>query len=851
MHSPAMPLIEDTLATADVAVLDHQDGAAFQTRVEVDGDPELVETFLEEARELIESIERSFASWRDAPGNIEPVASLERALHTLKGGARLSGVPPIGDLSHAFESLLTAVSHGRIEVSPDVLSLSQTVVDGLASQVEQLDGGGSWVNGAEGLVRELEMMISGDMIRSTVDTVEPEPEEVAQDLSGTDDMSPDDAGPGDEQPVAERPPSQPQSAPRAGAVPEVVDRRRSPRRRERVRVQSELLDYLVNNAGEVSIYRARLEQQNGDFRFNVSELEQTISRLNDQLRQLEIETEAQILFRYEKDKEAEQDLALEEAFDPLEFDRFSTMQQLSRSLIETVNDLKNISGELDEQQRETETLLLQQSRLTTDLQDGLMRTRMIPFSQLLPRLTRLVRQTCAPLGKEAELVVRGGQGELDRSILDRMVGPFEHLLRNAVSHGIEDPRERVANGKPEAGVISIDLVREGSDVLITVGDDGRGIPVETIRRKAIDNGMLDPNADVITDNDVLQFVLEHGFSTAEKVTQIAGRGVGLDVVVSEVKQLGGALDIRSEEGRGAWFIIRLPLTLAISDALLVNLGEEVYAISHASIEGVVRASFQELSDCYQGRQPHYSYAGNDYQVRYLGGMLGISHSSLTDTRKWYPMLLVRAGEHRVALQVDEVLGNRQIVVKSVGSQLSTIRWISGGTILGDGRVAIILDVTALVPLDVAHSPHVIELGQRAQALAEEEAAQDIAVGKTVMVVDDSITVRKVTTRLLERHGIHALTAKDGVDAVAALQEQRPDIMLLDIEMPRMDGFELARHMRNTEELKDIPIIMITSRTGDKHRNMALDLGVRRYLGKPYQESDLLENIHSVLAEVLQ
>jgi chemosensory pili system protein ChpA (sensor histidine kinase/response regulator) len=308
-----------------------------------------------------------------------------------------------------------------------------------------------------------------------------------------------------------------------------------------------------------------------------------------------------------------------------------------------------------------------------------------------------------------------------------------------------------------------------------------------------------------------------------------------------VKQLGGSLDISSEPSKGTHFIIRLPLTLAISDALLVELGEEIYAIPHTSIEGVVRVSYSELKACYEGQQTAYNYAGQDYQVRYLGNLLNVSQLDLSEHRKWYPLLLVRAGDHHVAMQVDSLIGNRQIVVKSVGLQVGSVRYISGGTILGDGRVALILDVTALVRLDIAHTA-------APSAVSTRDSSLEPGVGRTVMVVDDSITVRKVTGRLLERHGMNVITAKDGVDAVAMLQEYRPDVMLLDIEMPRMDGYELARHMQNSEELQGIPIIMITSRSGDKHRKLAMELGVKRYLGKPYQEADLLDNIYAVLRE---
>ena len=855
--------------------------------VDLDGDPELVDIFLEEARELHESLEGSLQAGAFDLSDKKLSEELQRTLHTLKGGARLAGAMPIGDLSHGFESLLTAVDQEKVATGDQLVKLTHEVVDRLAEQIDDLSGGPR-LRVADDLVQKMdEWLVAGGPPSTTADLpagsddsgmpvvgaedeTAPVPVESIPDSPATEVAA--DPAPVDEPTIelleteesdVEAELQEPEapaleiadeaiSTPNAqvdksvpsdttmSVVAEEAGSLPGRAQREQVRVRSDLLDRLVNYAGEVSIYRTRIEQQNGQLGFNLSELEQTVSRLRDQLRQLEIETEAQILFRYEQDRGDEP--SHDASFDPLELDRFSAMQQVSRSLMETVNDLANINGFLEELQAETDTLLLQQSRITTDLQDGLMRTRMVPFAQIVPRLHRVVRQTSNQLNKPAELVIQGAESEIDRGILERMIGPLEHILRNAIAHGIEKPARRVETGKSETGQIQLRLSREGSDVQIVISDDGAGVDMARIREQAIKSGLLDPNADV-ADSDVLPFVLEHGFTTAKEVTQISGRGVGLDVVVSEVKQLGGSLDISSQVGQGASFIIRLPLTLAITDALLVELGGEIYAIPHTSVEGVVRVSRQELEACYSGRQRVYSYAGQDYQVRYMGSMLNVGQVNLSDQRKWYPLLLVRAGEHHVAMQVDGLLGNRQIVVKSVGVQVSTVRWISGGTILGDGRVALILDVTALVRSDVAQTA-----APQPEVARVDMAAPEPGVGRSVMVVDDSITVRKVTGRLLERHGMNVVTAKDGVDAVAMLQEQRPDIMLLDIEMPRMDGYELARHMRNSAELKGIPIIMITSRTGDKHRNLAMELGVKRYLGKPYQESELLENIYSVLNE---
>ncbi len=776
---------------------------------DVGGDPDLVEIFLEEAKDLFESLDNALRDWRGSPKDEEILADLQRTLHTLKGGARLAGIMPLGDLSHAFETLLTGVVTDEVEPSPAIIDLAQDTSDWMVNQIDEV-ARYNRVKSAESLISLLESARAGELEKAPGAAAERPKEEAEAAASATGEES---------------------------AASKETSSEAALRRQEQIRVRADLLDMLVNNAGEASIYRARLDQQNNSLGFHLAELEQTVERLRIQLRQLEIETEAQILFRFERDRE-EKDLNVE--FDPLEMDRFSTMQQLSRSLMETVNDLGNIREVMDDLNRGMETLLLQQSRVSTDLQDGLLRTRMVPFSQVVPRLHRLVRQTAKSEGKQAQLDVKGAEEELDRNILERMLAPLEHILRNAISHGIEDEAVRRAAGKSGTGRISIYVGREGTDVVLSVADDGAGMNLERIRERAIERGLMKRGAD-ITDDDVMQFVLAPGFSTASEITQVAGRGVGMDVVASGIKQLGGSLEMESQAARGTSLTIRLPLTLAISEALLARTGDEIYAIPYATIEGVVRIPRSDLLEFYRDNSTLYNYAGHDYQVRYLGGMLGTGVAALAEGIRWFPVLLVRSGEHRVAIQVDELLGNRQIVVKTVGPQLSSIQWITGATILSDGRVALILDLNAMVRMDAAKTI-------AAEPVLVEDAAVEHA-GVTVMVVDDSITVRKVTTRLLERHDMQVVSAKDGMDAVTKLQERIPDVMLLDIEMPRMDGFEVVRHMRNTKELENIPVIMITSRSGEKHRQRAMELGVQRYLGKPYQETELLDNIYSVLSEL--
>ncbi len=850
-------------------------------------DPELLEVFLEEARELIESLEVELGDWQKAAGDLAPVAQLQRTLHTMKGGARLAGIAPIGDLSHALESVFESVTERRISDSDALKDLVRHATDMLAQSVDRLAGSQA-PDTYPGVIERLEAAAHGQAwapleaaflhdqdnlatdhvfvdepasVSSVNDAVSNEGLDTeATDVSATDselltdsqlmtdsELLDDssyllDAETRDDSRVSELVSDDTTvvhfpDGDGLDAAQGFVERRPLPTDEkvsagggERVRVPSETLDQMVNNAGEVSIYRARIEQQNTTFAFNLGELQQTTDRLRSQLRDLELETEAQILSRHEREGEPRAD------FDPLELDRYSTMQQLSRALSETVEDLSNLGNSLSDLSRDTDTLLLQQARVNTDLQDSLLRTRMVKFASRAPRLERVVRQTSHGLGKKAALKVLGGHEDMDRAILERMMGPLEHLLRNAVSHGIEDANTRLANGKDEEGTISLHLMREGSDIVLTLADDGAGLDRARIRAKAIERGLIAEDA-VIDDEQLYQMILQPGFSTAEALSQVSGRGVGMDVVLTEVKQLGGTLQIASQSGQGTSFTIRLPFTLAITDSLLVTLGEEFYAVPHSSMDGVVRVSVEELREIYAGEREGFSYADRDYTVKYLGAMLGTQAPSLPDGLRWLPLLLVRSGEHRVAIQVDGLLGNRQIVVKSVGVQLSKVPWFTGGTILADGQIALILDVNTLIRSDLSH--------QLPLAPADAEPA---AKGVSVMVVDDSITVRKVTSRLLERHNMQVITAKDGVDAVTQLQEHRPDVMLLDIEMPRMDGYELARHMRSTPELSDIPIIMITSRSGDKHRDRALELGVKRYLGKPYQEADLLENIYTVLAD---
>ncbi len=795
-----------------------------------DVDLELLDIFVEEGVDILDHADGMMARLRESPEDRETVAALQRDLHTLKGGARMAGLTPIGDLSHAMESLFEAIAQGDRKATRPAIESLERAFDRLHGMVQRVRARQA-IALPENIIARIEMVLEGreaELLSQEVSTpvsvpAVPETKLVAAQTAEAERVAP---------PPAARP-----SAKRKTQLDEDEATARAAQQ-ELIRVRADLLDNLVNFAGEVSIYRSRLEAQMGGFRFNLVEFEQTVLRLRDQLRKLEMETEAQILSRFQR--ETEQSGGTE--FDPLELDRFSTLQQLSRALAESVSDLVSIQNLLDDIARQSETLLLQQSRVSSDLQEGLMRTRMVPFESLVPRLRRILRQTATELGKKAQLRVEGTQGEMDRTVLERMTAPFEHMLRNSLAHGIESPDVRRVRGKAEEGAVSIRVSREATEVLIQVVDDGGGMNRDAIRRKAIERGLMNPEAQ-LSDRDIYQFVLEAGFSTADEVSKVAGRGVGMDVVASEVKQLGGSLELDSDPGQGTRITIRLPFTLAVAQAVLVRLGEATFAIPMTSITGVTRMPRKELDRRLEQKQLEIAYGGETYQIYDLGDLLRspVNHS-LEETQ--VPMLMSRTGDQRAAIRVSHVIGSKEVVVKSAGAQLSSVPGIFGATIMGDGRVVVILDLAPLVR-------HGVALRQAPELAAALELLEPLPEPATrrqplVMVVDDSITMRKVTTRVLERADFDVFTAKDGLDAVEQLQDRLPDVILLDIEMPRMDGYEVATYIRNDHRLKHIPIIMITSRTGEKHRQRAMEIGVDRYLGKPYQESDLLKNVQEAL-----
>jgi chemosensory pili system protein ChpA (sensor histidine kinase/response regulator) len=589
-----------------------------------------------------------------------------------------------------------------------------------------------------------------------------------------------------------------------------------------VRVRADILDRLVTQAGEVSITRSKLENQMGVLKGALADFSDNLGRLRRQLREVEMQAESQIASRLS--------IAGEREFDPLEFDRFTRLQELTRMMAESVNDVASFHESLSRTVDGAGEELAAQSRMTRDLQRDLMRVRMVPFASLSERLFRVARQTAKETDKRVNLDIRGGAVEIDRSVLEQMAAPFEHLLRNAIVHGIEPRAGRTAAGKPDTGELLVQVSQQGNEVVLQFSDDGAGLDVRRIRDKAVALGLAAGDAE-LSDEQAAELIFAPGFSTADTLTELAGRGVGMDVVRSEAQALGGRVTIDTEAGRGTRFTIRLPLTLAVTQVVLVASGARTYALPSTLVEQVLQVREPELAAAADAGT--LESGGQPLPFHYLPALLGEGDRFEPGLRS-RPVLLLHSAGERIALQVDEVLGNREVVIKNLGPQLARVPGIAGATVLGTGDIVLILNPLAL--------------GRNAGTVSTAPAAAQPAPSHrpTVMVVDDSLTVRRVTQRLLEREGYRVALAKDGVDALEQLPEVRPDLMLVDIEMPRMDGFDLVRHVRGDAATAALPIIMITSRTADKHRNVALGLGVNAYFGKPFQEPVLLGAIAGLL-----
>jgi chemosensory pili system protein ChpA (sensor histidine kinase/response regulator) len=748
------------------------------TLIDDEIDPQLLPIFMEESADLMQGLGTALREWRQDLGNKAAGDALQRQLHTLKGSARMAGAMTLGELLHAME---TRAEHGlHMGAQSSLIDTLDAAYDRAAHMLDRISRG--------------EPALEPAIVAAATEAVDG-PASHTISLAGTD------------KPTA---PDMVQDGGTASVI----------------RVRAGLVDDLVNNSGEIAITRSRIEGEIRTVKESLLDLTENVIRLRGQLREIEIQAESQMQSQQAMTSEHSAD------FDPLEFDRFTRFQELTRLMAESVNDVSTVQHNLLRNLENTDAALVAQARLNRELSQSLMSVRMVPFNSVADRLYRIVRQASKDTGKRASLDIRGAQTELDRSVLDNMIGPIEHLLRNAIAHGLETGEARKSAGKSETGEVTITVAQTGNEISIVLQDDGAGLNFERIRATGEARGLVSPG-DMLDEPTLIELIFAPGFSTMTEVTALAGRGIGMDVVKSEVQNLGGRIEVDTTAGHGSRFTIFLPLTLAVAQGVLVRVGLRTYILPAGMVSQVSELKPAAIETV--RKNGHTEWQGISYAYHYLPHLLGMVEAQPEPARRHWLMLL-QAGAQHVALEVDALLGNQEIVVKNIGPQLARVPGIVGATVLGDGEIALILNPVALA----SHKPRSLPAPQAIAAVPEEA----VAVIPTVLVVDDSLTVRKITGRLLERSGYRVVTAKDGIDALEQMVELVPDVMLVDIEMPRMDGFDLTRNVRADTRLKAIPIIMITSRTAEKHRNYAAEIGVNHYLGKPYDEDELLRLIKS-------
>ncbi|MDO4724264.1 MAG: response regulator [Comamonadaceae bacterium] len=821
-------------------------------------DPDLFPIFEEEAIELLPRLIGALRRWSGEPQSFEARSEALRVLHTLKGSSRLAGARQIGEMAHRFESEIE-VLEARAESAEAIVALLARY-DELQAAFDLLR------QAASGQLHGVAAPVPAQPAQPTAGKVE--------DVTGPEHRIADPQSPAipswqasEHGALAAPPASQPhgKAAPAKGqpavagepaaagrlAAPYALtlgasfgDRLPGPtplaiqpntKRHQLVRVRSTHIDRLINQAGEIQISRSRAESRLRQLNAALEGMTVDLDRLRQQLRELEGQTESQMQSRLALGKESAN-------FDPLELDRFTRVQELTRMMAETVNDVATVQRTLQAAMVGTEDDLVAQERKGRELQRDLLHTRMVEFDSVAERLHAVVRQASADTGKQAELVIENGSIEMDRVLLERMMGSFEHILRNCVDHGIEAPAEREQRGKARMGRVTLTVSHEGNDVAITFKDDGAGLDLKAIQRKAIERGLLG-KGQIISDKEIAGLIFMPGLTTAQELTGISGRGIGMDVVRVDVSALGGRIETSTEQGQGTTFRLIMPLTTAVTQVMLVRAGTMTVGMPANLVDGIERVRHDELMRGYQ--RGKIEIDGKRVQFYWSGAMLHYSPRSKELDNKVYPVVLVRSAAQVVAVHVDEVLGNQEVVVKNLGPQLSALPGLAGMSVLASGAVLLIYNFIALASV----------YGAAAQALQREnaQAAEQQLAGAgllhseqdgeaqtpLVLVVDDSITVRRVTQRLLKREGYRVALAANGAQALEMLQGERPVVVLSDIEMPQMDGFELLGHIRADARIADLPVIIITSRTAQKHREHATELGANHYLGKPYSDAELL------------
>ena len=829
--------------------------------------PELAEIFSEEAEEHMRTIYDGMDRMRADNSDISALGDVRRAAHTLKGAAGAVGMEAVTRLSHRMEDLLDNLADTKRNASEEQIHLLLATADQLQDLTTTeididktakvlMDLYGQYDEEMKGLgVAKSEQQDESESSTAAEqadqeDSVEAELAAALAGLGGSveDDAELDAVAVA----AAETPPKvekvKPAAAETAGVkAPKIKQTSPAKESTQFLRVPLERIDNLVGLVGEMIVNRSSFAQRLTDMEQRIEDMQTALARFRSVAHDVETRYSVEALRSGSRSNSAgaasnnvlDGNADRSNSLDSLEFDRYTEFHLLARTLSESTNDVAVITSEFRTLYGDFESLLGRQQRLTRDAQDSLMHIRMVPVSNIVNRLDRTVRSVSNKLGKKVDLVIKGEGTELDKTVLEEITDPLLHLVRNALDHGIESPADRLKAGKSENATLQIEALNQGTQVTIRVSDDGGGLNLEKIRERAVERGMIKEDQEV-SQEELRSLIFLPGFSTAAKLTDVSGRGVGMDVVREAVQRLKGSISVDSEAGQGSTFTVHLPTTLAVSRALLIESNGQQFAIPMQAVQQILRLDSDNVSRV--GNQPIFNLGDRTVRIKDMAVHLQLRAEEKTAFDDAKPLLLIRTGDDEMAITVDHVDGGQDIVVKTLGDHLASVPGLIGATVAGDGTVIPILD-----PADLVGQRSV---NRAATTFASSSEIAPVDRRRTAMVIDDSISVRRVTTNLLRSSGWDVLSAKDGVDAleVLAAAETPPEVFLCDMEMPRMDGIELIGRLRNQDEFALTPIVMVTSRAGEKHRKMAADAGADDHVVKPFNDDQLIELITLMVNE---
>ena len=772
---------------------------------------ELLEDFLIEAFEMIDQMDQDLVELENNPDDLELLNKIFRVAHTIKGSGSFLNFDKLTRLTHHMEAVLDKARKGELKITPDIMDIILESVDAMKAILEYIRDNGTDESpevDIEPIVQKLDAITKGNLKTSqeSKETQEKESEKVGNiDLSeitpdNLDQLDLSSLSPEELDKVLDKLVDDMNTSPEEEGieeVEEVSDNKEEEKKEESVPQKQEVKTPQTTK----TTTPAKQEQKNTLKKHHITTTEQTIR---------------------------------------VDVKRLDQLMNLIGELVLAKNRLIKIYNDVEERYEgekfldELNQVVSSISIVTTDLQIAVMKTRMLPIGKVFNKFPRLVRDLSRELGKKVRLIIEGEDTELDKSIIEEIGDPLVHMIRNSVDHGIEPPEERKKLGKPEEGTVWLKAYNEGNMIVIEIKDDGRGMDPEKLKQKAIEKGIITPNeAENMSDKEAFMLIFRPGFSTAEKVTSVSGRGVGMDVVKTNIEKLNGIIEVDSVPGKGTTFKLKIPLTLAIIQALLVASQEDLFAVPLSNVIETVRIVEEDI----------YTVEGKSVlklrdEVLPLVNMADIFNiEKILEPEKYLYVVILGLGSSKVGLIVDRFIGQEEIVIKSLGEFLKGIPGIAGATIRGDGRVTLIVDVGSLMKLaKETHNKKMVT-----DSLKEVKRKKEKPSDYTVMIVDDSAMDRKIMHNALEELGINIIEAKDGVEALNLLKQHDVDAMLIDIEMPRMDGYTLAQEIRKYNKYRKLPLIAVTSRATKADRVRGVEVGMNEYITKPYSK-EYLQNV---------